>query len=1044
MQSDAGGIDFDLLYRCCVLPCEQNFDSPQSLLLHLKSHKLAPHYECLYCSKKFSCPINFKNHLVEHSLKRFFCFYCYHKEGNRCKLDDHISQVHKIYDSLCLPTNSSKNDLARDTFVVCPLGVTAEQYIKFLKKFIDMEIYQNTVNSHKTHFNLDEIDLIPTTAIFPNALYCGLCDFSSNVRTNFLRHFRKHKPIGVEANPSCPPTPEEKSDVEIIDLDEMEKESSDVAKSSRDIPINNWPKFVPLSKRYVCGFSNCAFLKFDDELFKTHLLTCHSTVENYKCPHCSTTLCGEKLNVDAIAHHIKLHGERLLKCSVCCQIHHDYNILKLHVSSHLFKDPTATVVTLRNFSNEYSSPKKVDQTTGPKFDYFCEFCTFHVACKSDMINHVGAEHQIKFQFKCSHCEVTSNSVKGFEIHFKNFHPAVENLKVLYTYSQRNLKNFNIHDSDLPLASISTQPLWRRNMLTLKHIRGILFEPENGGKGKARQKPTVSKTENDSIKVDSKKEVGQQSKTKFAFKNTIFSCAFCSKFFGDMESVIRHWNIRHKNPLLTSSSVTHPGKPFRFFVQKIIKCHYCDFSSYLNDTKNHILLSHLNKRLVLTDAENKLKCGLCDFIETENSTLEDHFFTKHPVDELNNDKSKGPRDIVTDFLIDYIIQATNLLYTCKHCTDFKTCILPDIENHLTKIHETTISENNYEKQKIDLTSQILQTMTFECKHEISCNKIFKDLGEFANHLYMHLSSQFFNCILCKNCGGNFDFLLVHYKVSHNKYYKKIQDKTTQFKYRKLDIMKELVKHQMIFVNGLTITLGDAANTSYSPINQILTIFNDKNYQLLKEFKAKNESIVVKALTVDFHRIDAERDFEETRDFLASNDKWMSSLLRDDATIKDRENIRKSEQIKEERKLKLEKELVQNAEKIEKEIQNAEKETKNIFLETNSELDDSDSDEMTELVIVETEFVDSGGEEFDNLESDPLAETTTNSKSKLKDLLLSYNAKETIENIDQNSSESGTSVLRDLLLQKDSPESGDSDVIELDDEDMEDVIVIDCLD
>lgn len=921
------GVEFSILYQCCIKSCQIKFENSQELLGHLKLHRDVPFYECAHCKKKFICAINYKNHLVEHSVKRFFCFYCFNRESTRVKIDDHMTQVHKIYDLVSWPANAKKKDLQKDVFVIAPKTITAEQYINFLQKFIQMDQYnENVVNSQKTCFKSNEIDFLPTSAIFTNPLSCETCGYSTKVRTNLLRHLKMMCSGKTEQpNPSTDAAKESTSSEAVLkfaisdpvnpvpclelndrhydkmsnlacdayeevlknssstskvihsrdtmDVDEMiEYDSGNendleiiddaaISKNIQNQPKNMWPKFVPVPKRYSCNAQGCKYQSVDDDLLKQHLKTFHGDEKVYKCPHCEIVLCFA-MDFDNIVYHMKLHGETLFKCSVCSKCHFDYQLLHTHVKeSHIKDDPTATTLTLRNFSSAPVEVEFVQTNTKKKNEvsflkppnWTCEMCHFECNTRAEMTNHMGNQHNTRQQYKCSHCDYLANNLKMFEKHFAQSHANVENLKVLFMFQQMN--SFR-PTTDLPLASICTQPLWSRNMQKVKHIRGILFD-ENESKNTAQ--PMIKKrrmTTHESLLKPVQTPLEKLKGIRNIFKDIMFTCYHCKKFYNDgLENLTRHWNIRHKNPILTSNSIVYPGKPFQFYIQKIVSCFYCEFSSVYDEVKSHLTISHSNMPHIITDKLKDNKCGLCKFVVDNVSELVTHFQVEHGNRFDPSKDDFGPTDNLTDSLVDSILEATNLLYVCKKCEEFKSCILPDVENHMITSHGMTKDDGFqyfYETQSVDLKVDAMKTMTYECHYNITestlCRKFLKNFDQLVDHIYEHFLHRQFMCIFCESFGGTLEILCSHYKKEHPEYFTRMISQTEEFKFRKpKNLPAEFSNYRMHFVNGFVVKFCDAYNIKYSPKEMIMTEIENRNQRSLEEFKRTQPFSGVKLVT-----------------------------------------------------------------------------------------------------------------------------------------------------------------------------------------------------
>lgn len=415
------------------------------------------------------------------------------------------------------------------------------------------------------------------------------------------------------------------------------------------------------------------------------------------------------------------------------------------------------------------------------------------------------------------------------------------------------------------------------------------------------------------------------------------------------------------------------------------------------------------------------------------------------------------------MIDSILESTNTLYICKKCEEFKSCLLPDIENHMILAHGMTVSQefhHFYEEQKIDLKVDTFKTMSYGCRYLFmtsscnSCDTVTNNFNELISHMYNHFTHRFFICIFCKSFGGQLEFLLMHYRKEHPEYYSRINSKTEEFKYRKpLELINEFHKNRLIFVNGFVMTFREASNTKYNPSKRILAAFNEKSLKLLKEFK-KTNSFSIKFLNFNDELVDPEVEIMESNKILLKDDIIWQKMIEEEEI---------SEKLKEAEELKRKKSSEETKKKreIEKPLLGIDYDKISVFDSEISELipfklfktnvnlepnillhrcslnqkivDNTDDESSDELVIdenpVETE-IDENNEKTENLEQinqDPNGNCSKNSPnsnpSKSKE---SDDDEEVVLIVD---SSMGSSVLRDMLLDPNLPE-----ILKKDDEDV----------
>ena len=195
--------------------------------------------------------------------------------------------------------------------------------------------------------------------------------------------------------------------------------------------------------------------------------------------------------------------------------------------------------------------------------YRCGLCDFAAETIEGIRDHCLSVHEIGNQFKCSLCDFSSDNKSEVEGHCKS--SLIMRIFYVDPTSTSNL--------DSNTCSSSTQveekrePLWKRDMPGLKHIRGILYEEypdmpydyeivevpqiqENSKSKKDKESKTVDEVDNFPMKC---KECGLQKKTIKGLKMHIkllhlrtgkFLCRRCQFSANMMNSINTHYKIKH--------------------------------------------------------------------------------------------------------------------------------------------------------------------------------------------------------------------------------------------------------------------------------------------------------------------------------------------------------------------------------------------------------------------------------------------------------------------------------------------------------------------
>ena len=349
-------------------------------------------------------------------------------------------------------------------------------------------------------------------------------------------------------------------------------------------------------------------------------------------------------------------------------------------------------------------------------------------------------------------------MKYFEKHFEMTHPDVYNLKVISMFSpvsgQKLIEN---------VASVSTQPLWVRDESKTKSIRGILFEEEASGSTSASPTNTSKSTSpkvveaNDAAPVSSVYSGAGSGEVRFG-------CEHCNKPFPDMQRLIKHWDIQHKNQIMVAQAnelQNRPGKPFRFILQKL----------HGQDGPVDFLTDAFFAR---TFASTKfiLECGVCHFKTCMGLELDAHFASKHNMTNTINNSSR----IVKPLALRVSADAT-LTFECHY-----------------------------------------RTKTTLCKYSSS------DVKVFAKHWRDHVAHHLYGCTYCTRTADTLAHLMEHCKEQHPNEYAESSNSNRKFGFKKLEVshpemQRSLQETKVVLVNGLVLSLRELDKTAYNPTKVI---------------------------------------------------------------------------------------------------------------------------------------------------------------------------------------------------------------------------------
>lgn len=422
----------------------------------------------------------------------------------------HIKNRHNITHTTLTPLNLAKQNIDADEYVVRPkpiLQMGAEKDAAPAEPSTSTSAAENV-------YTPETIDQIPMRHILSSSVRCGLCSYTTKVRTNMVRHLQFHsEEKAVSDTAPVNPVPclekNEKMFDKMINLASSSHASSRMGGSKQDAKgnaiffysarfskltfsekeIENYPEFVPSHRRYVCCAHGCSYICPEEGNLRHHLIALHDGESSFTCVHCKMDL--PPTDADGLIKHFKLHGLQLYKCQYCPFIHNLKHKIEKHISD-IHLDLPVKTITVRFMESE---PKDSTQETSTSTvqsapvpatttKYYkpwrCCMCKYKSATQDGIQNHVLEKHEIDSQFKCALCWYKTNDKETFTDHFKVAH---ENQTIDIIYAYRKLEEGKEKESE----AFDTTPLWQRDRPRVRHIRGILFDESSPAPAKSPKK-----------------------------------------------------------------------------------------------------------------------------------------------------------------------------------------------------------------------------------------------------------------------------------------------------------------------------------------------------------------------------------------------------------------------------------------------------------------------------------------------------------------------------------------------------------------------------
>nr|CAD7260712.1 unnamed protein product [Timema shepardi] len=294
---------------------------------------------CKHCRRGFKQTHTLVEHVRSHGTKRFGCWMCPYRASTVQNMDRHIKHQHKAKQTECFPLNPLKTDIETALYaLIYSSGNT--QFKSQVKQPMRTSSFSNssTTNVSKTSYGPNDVHQLPMNAIFPQPISCAVCQFSTKVRVNLVRHLELHSSsnLSVAAVPSdCPVNPVPCLDKKELMFDKMvnlaasshlrgEHKSDNTLSQEDEAKI---PKYIPEHMRYVCGVTNCKYMACDETMLRYHIRALHCDEMSYKCPHCEEHV----LDKTKVAVSIERLTNMLISSS--CSLREDYHQKKVYLKT---------------------------------------------------------------------------------------------------------------------------------------------------------------------------------------------------------------------------------------------------------------------------------------------------------------------------------------------------------------------------------------------------------------------------------------------------------------------------------------------------------------------------------------------------------------------------------------------------------------------------------------------------------------------------------------------------------------------------------------
>ncbi|XP_045522290.1 uncharacterized protein LOC123712936 [Pieris brassicae] len=444
-------------------------DDPVKSQFRLKSL-----YKCASCSVISKNSALFKSHLSKCFPNQTYhipCAFCSYK-GSKTKLLAHYTQNH-LYKPKSMDRNDSLDSIAPPDKAKQQSTENPSNIVLSTKKVGGVTFRELTAKKNSkrkpsaenslgppvkvTKYGPHEIEKLPINPIFENFIYCSLCEFTTKVRLNMVRHLQLHanqQPVPQTA----PVNPVPHLETNEMHFDKMLNLASSSLANRQDklnknetptIPLpleraSSYPKYVPERTRHTCGAKGCSYISVDENMLKYHWETLHSGSNDFHCVHCPPYQkldTKTPLTASRIIAHLKMHDAKLYACSQCRFYHFKQTVVEKHVNeAHNRGD---VMVVREEVTNVLQMTPPVSASTAPTMDlkpWQCGLCEYKSLLRPEVVEHCAKTHNSKMQFKCVYCAFRTSNEENVTKHQSQSHQEFPAATFYFYYREGSMPN----------------------------------------------------------------------------------------------------------------------------------------------------------------------------------------------------------------------------------------------------------------------------------------------------------------------------------------------------------------------------------------------------------------------------------------------------------------------------------------------------------------------------------------------------------------------------------------------------------------------------
>lgn len=512
--------------------------------------------------------------------------------------------------------------------------------------------------------------------------------------------------------------------------------------------------FIDADTLYKCTICHDQFA--DADTFKAHFDDlCNGRVNKYTC------ICGEVLRVhplNCVSAHLMKHGTELYECMLCKDEADSIYYTEAGILNHISIGHGDAKRTFHHLHREDALRSTVTEITIEKF--ICTACNRGFDKATEALEHFVSHSGQMVDFK------VFATMKSSELDGKN--------KVIRTYCVANQNKYILRQCFLCIKC--KMDFSSKGLLLAHHNR---HHTATSLEAKLHTPILIALNEDNASKY-------QNANEKFD-RFMAYSCYWCHDsnngtdpfkmdfIFDDAKAVHDHWSAEHN---WLNDEIDSTEKPFRFYVETLVKCNYCDVISTYKGLQEHTQHYHPKSSICFVNINASSECPLCDF-NGNSKALSAHFSDAHEailtVNMINPNRFNR---VTISRLLDIDVHKKSM---CELCGESFNVEIEYRQHHELKHHGKP--------------AQLREFVDNSCGGLLaSCCETLITPQNFFNHLKIH--NFHYSCKQCDVKLSNMEEAAHHDHARH--------DSENSFEYRFSSLRRSLWKMfqrtKLLFGNG----------------------------------------------------------------------------------------------------------------------------------------------------------------------------------------------------------------------------------------------------